>query len=264
MFLKLKLTPVIITFLCIVSACNRGPKVISSADGGAGNEIKSGIFSENPSAESTSGNNQITGEDIHSVVVNEVLPTTKYVYLKVTEGNERYWIATMKQPVKIGEKYYFKGGLLKTNFESAEYNRVFDKVYLVSNLVPENHGNENTSANKPGSWKDNIKTISPNNLVKTNNPNSVKIAELVKDPKKYEGKTILISGECVKVNSNIMGRNWIHLNDGTNNGFDLVITSGDNVQAGTVVSMTGTVVLSKDFGAGYRYDILLENGILQD
>jgi hypothetical protein len=264
MFLKLNLIPAIITFLCIASACSRGPKVISPANGGAGHEIKPEIFSENPSTEPTSGNNQTTGEDIHSVVVNEVLPTTKYVYLKVTEGNEHYWIATMKQPVKIGEKYYFKGGLLKTNFESAEYNRVFEKVYLVSSLVAENHGNENTSTNKTGSWKDNIKTISPSNLGKTDTPNPVKIAELVKDPKKYDGKTILISGECVKVNSHIMGRNWIHLNDGTNSGFDLVITSNDNVQAGSVVSMTGTVVLNKDFGAGYRYDIILENGILQD
>lgn len=262
MIFKYNLTPALISFLVIVSACNRGPKVIAPADNEPVHEKKSGIFSENPSVKSSSDNNQTIAEDIHSVVVNEVLPTTKYVYLNVTEGSEHYWIATIKQPVKTGEKYYFKGGLLKTNFESAEYNRVFEKVYLVSNLVSENHGSENTSTNKTASWTKDIKTISSNNSERNNAQSSVKIAELVKNRKKYEGKTIQISGECVKINPNIMGRNWIHLNDGTNNNFDLVITSGEYVQVGATVGMTGIVVLNKDFGAGYKYDIILENGAI--
>ena len=59
-----------------------------------------------------------------------------------------------------------------------------------------------------------------------------------------------------------MGRNWIHLNDGSSKKYDLVITSANAVEIGENFTMTGTVVLEKDFGAGYKYDILLENGLL--
>jgi hypothetical protein len=63
------------------------------------------------------------------------------MYLYVSEGGEKFWIATRTKDVKVGETYYYKGGLLKTNFESKEYNRVFEKVYLISNLVSTDHSN---------------------------------------------------------------------------------------------------------------------------
>ncbi|MCP4978199.1 MAG: hypothetical protein GY931_18780, partial [Maribacter sp.] len=80
--------------------------------------------------------------------------------------------------------------------------------------------------------------------------------------KKYEGHTIQLSGKCVKVNPNIMDRNWIHLQDGSKNDFDLVITSNTFVPEGSAITIRGTVVLNKDFGAGYKYDLILENGTL--
>ena len=91
---------------------------------------------------------------------------------------------------------------------------------------------------------------------------SVKIAELVANPKKYEGKTIQISGQCVKINPNIMERNWVHLQDGSKDDYDLVITCDVQIPVGHTVTMTGKVVLNKDFGAGYQYDILLEEGVV--
>ena len=71
---------------------------------------------------------------------------------------------------------------------------------------------------------------------------------MVKDPKKYEGKTVQISGKCVKVNPNIMNRNWLHIKDGTKDDFDLVITSDTFFPEGSEVTMKATVVLNKDFG----------------
>ncbi|MCB0471462.1 MAG: hypothetical protein KDC56_00225, partial [Flavobacteriaceae bacterium] len=58
----------------------------------------------------------------------------------------------------------------------------------------------------------------------------------------------------------IMDRNWIHLRDGSKDDYDLVITSTEFVPEGTVVTMKGVVTLNKDFGAGYSYDLILENG----
>ena len=91
---------------------------------------------------------------------------------------------------------------------------------------------------------------------------SIKIAELIKNPKKYEGHSVEISGTCVKANPSILGRNWLHLKDGSRDDYDLVVTTNAIVPVGEEVSLRAVVALNKDFGAGYTYDLLLENGIL--
>ena len=59
-----------------------------------------------------------------------------------------------------------------------------------------------------------------------------------------------------------MGRNWIHIKDGSKDDYDLVITSNTFVKEGSMITIKATVTLNKDFGAGYKYDLILENGII--
>jgi hypothetical protein len=54
----------------------------------------------------------------HNVIVEEVLNTDRYSYLNVTENGEKFWIATPRMEVEIGETYHYTEGLLKQNFES--------------------------------------------------------------------------------------------------------------------------------------------------
>ncbi len=252
--------------LSIVFSCKKGPKVISKSTDAESSEKNTGIFSDEPSIESNSNTNQSFTDDLHRVVVNEILPTSRYVYLNVKEGEKQFWIATRKQDVLKGKTYFYKGGLLKTNFESKEYNRVFETIYLVSNLVAENHSNNSGVLNNSDSKQTQStseKVVIPTHTEKIiEHKGSVKIADLVKDPKKYQGKTIQISGKCVKINPGIMNRNWIHLKDGTKDDFDLVITSDTFVQEGSIITIKALVSLNKDFGAGYKYDLILENGVI--
>jgi len=88
----------------------------------------------------------------------------------------------------------------------------------------------------------------------------ISISDLVADPKKFEGKKIHLKGKCVKINANIMGLHWIHFQDGTKDDYDLVITSKTLVKQGSTVTISAVVVLNKDFGAGYNYDLILEEG----
>jgi hypothetical protein len=164
--------------------------------------------------------------------------------------------------VKKGETYYYKGGLLKTNFESKEYNRVFDKIYLVSSLVAaKNHGNEASVSDYSEETLNTTKQeIEMHTEIVVHRPGSIKIAELVENPKKYEGETIQLDGVCTKINSGIMKRNWIHIKDGSKDDYDLVITSDAFVPEGQAFTMKAVVVLNKDFGAGYKYDLILEQG----
>ena len=86
------------------------------------------------------------------------------------------------------------------------------------------------------------------------------IADLVANAKKLDGQTIQVRGKCVKINPEIMGVNWVHLKDGTNDDYDLVLTTNEVVYEGQIVSFEAVVTLNKDFGAGYKYDLILEEG----
>lgn len=252
-----------------IIACNNGPKVIT-AQSDTDEESNSGIFTNETTDDSnTKTTNQASfANNLHTVVVNEILPTSKYVYLKVTEAGEQFWVATRRQDVALGGTYFFRDGLLKTNYESKEYSRVFEKIYLVSNLVDERHGN-NTENLKNDFTQSDLKEVKkeviPTHTEKIiQHAGSIKISEIVANPKKYEGKTVQITGKCVKINPNIMERNWIHLKDGSKDDYDFVITSDTFVPEGKVITMNALVSLNRDFGAGYRYDLILENGTLID
>lgn len=236
----------------MMARCTQNPKVIATSSDNTGTEEGTGIFSDEQPPAIPDLSKQSLGSDLHTVTVEEVLPTTRYVYLRVKEGQEAFWIATNKQEVSVGESYFYRGGLLKTDFESKEHKRVFDKLYLVSAIVKADHGNQSTPIESQSSSTKPAKDVDVKG--------SVKIADLVANPAKYAGKTIQISGQCVKINPNIMGRNWVHLQDGSKDDYDLVITSAVQIPVGHTVTLTGKVVLNKDFGAGYQYDILLEEG----
>ncbi len=198
---------------------------------------------------------------LHTVVVNEILPTANYTYLNVTEGEKTFWIAVSSTDAKIGETYFYVGGLLKKNFESKTLNKVFDELYLIGNLVSSNHGDEVATASNNNTKVNELATNSEKIKI-TRQKGSIKISEIVNNPKKYAGQTVQIDGECTKINLGIMGKNWIHLKDGSQDDFDLVITSDAMVDVGAVMTIKAEVVLNKDFGAGYKYDLILENGTL--
>ena len=243
-----------IVFFAIASiSCNK-PKVISPENEHINGVSESGIFSD----KNLKGEASQISEDVHIVIVKEVMNTNSYVYAKVVENGEEFWIATSKKELEIGGKYFFRDGLLQTNFESKEFDRVFDKIYLVSNLVSENHAQSSEGSKSETNKDDNNKYLGqPKVKLKDG---SISIAELVGNKNKYEGKTVQLTGRCVKINTNILGRNWIHLKDGTLDSYDLVVTSDIVVPEGHVLTMKGSVILDKDFGAGYKYEILVENG----
>jgi hypothetical protein len=80
----------------------------------------------------------------------------------------------------------------------------------------------------------------------------------------YSGKEIEIRGVVVKVNKQIMGKNWIHIQDGTNSEgkFDLTITSQDLAEVNDEVTFKGKITLEKDFGSGYFYEVIMEEATL--
>ena len=68
-------------------------------------------------------------------------------------------------------------------------------------------------------------------------------------------------GKVVKFSANIMGKNWVHLQDGTGESGinDLTVTTSAVVNKGDTVLVSGVLVIDKDFGYGYSYDVIIED-----
>ena len=93
------------------------------------------------------------------------------------------------------------------------------------------------------------------------------VAELYDERGALSGKTVALRGQVVKYSAGIMGRNWIHLRDGTGDAtagtHDITVTSSGTTAVGDVVLVQGTVAVDKDFGAGYLYAVIVEDASVQ-
>ncbi len=97
--------------------------------------------------------------------------------------------------------------------------------------------------------------------------NSMTVAEVFTKSAELKDQTVLVRGKVVKYNPEIMGRNWVHLRDGTGSAVDdsndLVVTTEDEAEIGEVVTAKGIVRTDMDFGSGYTYKVLIEEATLQ-
>ena len=207
--------------------------------------------------------------NIHKVIAQEVLHVGEYTYLRVLENGIEKWIAAPSTQVEIGQTYYFEKGMEMKNFESKELNRTFETIYFVDRMSTDPEikiqTNAYNSQNKDLSQQ-NSKPISEKQHVEIKPVvDAITIAELYKNMKAYEGKSIKIKGKVTKFNPAILKKNWIHLQDGTefNDRFDLTATIDTEVSVGDIVTIEGTVSLNKDFGYGYTYELLIENAVLE-
>lgn len=129
---------------------------------------------------------------------------------------------------------------------------------LVKNSFSKNEKNQNMNSQNASSKvaleKINV-TIEPCK-------DCIKISDLLANKKNYTGKTIMVKGQVTKYNPSIMGKNWIHIQDGSEFGgsFDLTITTDKQVAVGETVTFEGRIALDKDFGYGYFYNVLMEEG----
>ena len=97
-------------------------------------------------------------------------------------------------------------------------------------------------------------------------PGGTTVADVWANRKSLAGKTVTVRGKVIKFNGGIMGRNWIHIQDGTGDAaegtHDLLVTTDASAKVGDVVTATGTVAVDKDFTAGYAYAVLIEGATI--
>ncbi|MBU1100280.1 MAG: hypothetical protein KKA84_07725 [Bacteroidetes bacterium] len=195
------------------------------------------------------------------VVAEEVLNVASYTYVLVDDYGDKIWIAIPKQEIEIGKKYYYKDFMEMKNFKSEDLDRTFESVLFVQEIRTEPFMLENApEANTPPGSK---KAIGDKITVSVEPAEGgITIADLYENKADLNGKMVKLSGKVTKFNAAIMSKNWVHIQDGTDfdGNFDLTLTTDDVFEIGTIVEVEGAVAIDKDFGFGYKYEVLLENG----
>jgi hypothetical protein len=198
------------------------------------------------------------------VKVKEVLQTSQYTYVYVAEGREKYWCAITKAQVEAGQTYYWRAGMEMKDFKSRELNRTFPSVFFVEDFTDKPILAESLEPQIPNATTGRQMVPQKEGIAVDRAEGGITVAELFANRNDYTGKTIKIKGEVVKFSPGIMNRNWIHMQDGTQDGtdYDLVVTTTDTVAVGTMVTIEGTVALDQDFGFGYTYELLVQDALV--
>jgi len=207
-------------------------------------------------------NQTASKNEVHKIVINEMSDGGNYAYINVNENGNAYWMAIPNTEVKIGETYYYDGGMLMKDFESEHLNKTFDEIIFADGIrqtelpVKKEIKNPHENSNPVASSVEEVKIEQPKG--------GTTLETIFSNKESLSGKSITVKGKVVKVNNGILEKNWVHIVDGTQfeNKKSLTVTTNELIKVGDTVTFKGKITLDRDFGYGYIYDILLEEGEL--
>jgi len=194
--------------------------------------------------------------------VLEVRDIESYTYLRLKTKDGETWAAISRMPVKTGAKVTLENVMVMKDFESRSLKRTFPTI-LFGTLAGAAGNGMAPARSAPAPAPDTPDAKVP----KAGGPNARTVAEIVTKSAELKDKPVLVRGRVVKYNPAIMGKNWVHLRDGSgsaaNDTNDLLVTTANQAKAGDVVTVKGVVRTDRDFGSGYAYKVLVEDATLQ-
>jgi hypothetical protein len=199
--------------------------------------------------------------DLSGKVV-ETMDAASYTYVLIDTGNLKSWAAAPQFAVKVGDNITISDEMPMRNYESKTLKRTFDVVYFTGS-VRVNSQTPTAPAPKPAALPPGHPTApTASNLAGISRADGGQtVAEIIAGKMKFAGQSITVRARVVKFNAAILGKNWLHLRDGsgaagTN---DLTVTTSANVKVGDLVLVTGRLSTDRDFGAGYTYPVIVED-----
>jgi hypothetical protein len=208
--------------------------------------------------------------------VLETIDAASYTYLHLETSAGEAWAAVPQVRLSVGAVVAIVNPQAMADFESKTLGRKFDTIYfgtLEGQGAPSPMGqgaatpHAGVQGGMGGAGSPADANAAPIEVSKAGGATGRTIAELYAQKGDLAGKTVALRGKVVKYSAGIMGRNWIHLQDGTgdagNGTHDITVTSSSTTAVGEVVLVQGTVVVDKDFGAGYRYAVIVEEASVE-
>lgn len=195
--------------------------------------------------------------------VLEVRDVETYTYVRLRTADGETWAAVGRAPLKKGAKVAIEDVMVMNNFESKALKKTFPKI--VFGTLAGTGAAGGMSAGHSGMPKPEY--AGDVKVPKASGADARTVAEVIGKSAELKDKTVLIRGKVVKYSPGIMGKNWIHLRDGSgsaaDNTNDLLVTTTDQTRVGDVVVVKGLVRTDRDFGSGYAYKVLVEEARLQ-
>jgi hypothetical protein len=191
-----------------------------------------------------------TSEDPHGGAVLEVLSAGGYSYLLLATSEGEKWAAVPAAELSVGDTAHIEGAMRMTDFESPSLGRTFESI-LFGTLASEPAAApiaEAPATPAPAAGQDlGVRTV----------------VQIHEEQASIEGGSVTVSGTVTRSTPAILGKNWIHLDDGTGSSelgtHDLTVTTLETVEVGEVVTVTGTVARNVDLGMGYHFAVLVED-----
>lgn len=225
-----------------------------------------------------------TGGTVSGTVL-ETIDASNYTYLRLKTASGEIWAAVNKAPVKKGAKVTVVNAVAMDGFESKTLHRTFEHILFgtlassektvptapagASAALPPGHpatsdaDMKSLSAAQHAAAAAGPADVGPIKVAKAEGANGKTVAEIYANRAALKGATVAVRGKVVKFTVQVMGKNWVHLRDGSGSrekqNDDIALTTTDVVAVGDVVLVRGKVVLDKDFGAGYAYPVLIED-----
>jgi hypothetical protein len=212
---------------------------------------------------------EMAAAGIKAGTVTQTMNAAGYTYLQVDTGDETFWAAAPTTEVEVGDDVIVPPGMPMEDFHSSALDRDFDVVYFVggvqvggmSGMPSEGVGGELPSGHPDIGSQDNA--VEPMLDAGDVEPLSGgrRIGDIIARSEELSGETVSFRGRVVKFNAGIMGKNWLHVQDGTGEPGknDLTVTTDAQAQVGQSVVVTGVVATDRDFGFGYAYDVMIED-----
>ena len=233
----------------------------------------------------------------------EVLKGGGFTYVLIAGEKGEAWVAVPETKVAVGEVCTVVEGQVMQNFSSSTLNRTFKEIIFATGLEGKKsekasapHGGSaavapaaapaaagggfGTAMQKeaggapaaapqagapevtPGSGKA-VVPFADLKVAKASGENAYTVADIFGKGAGLNGKKVKIKAQVVKFSPQIMGKNWLHLQDGTGdpvkNTHDLVVTTTGKAEKGDIVTVEGVLAADKDFGAGYKYSVIIED-----
>lgn len=190
-----------------------------------------------------------------------------YTYLRLQTKDGETWAAVGRATVKVGSEVTIVDPMVMTDFESRAMQRKFDRLVLGTlrgaEGAPAPAANPHAGVAPHGRAVD----VGDVKVAKATGADARTVGEVYAQKTALKDKRVQVRGKVVKVTGEVMGKNWVHLRDGTGSPTDrtddLVVTTRDEARVGDVIVVSGIVRVDRNFGSGYAYPVLIEDAKLR-
>ena len=260
--MRLAVCSFVVGIVTVVTSCGSTHRALAQA------QAPIGVM---PSANTDSSHAQNAMASMSGTVV-EAMNASSYTYVLVDDGAKKVWVAAPQFAVAVGDKVVVPDGTPMRNFQSKTLERTFevvDFVAAVQVVVGGQAGNEPPISAHGGPAHGFMHpsdgqtaaaaAIDLSNIKKAAGGQTV--VELFTNKATLVGKEVIVRGRVVKFTPNVMGTNWMHVQDGTGIPAtnDLTVSTSTSAAVGNTVLVRGKLTTDKDLGFGYRYDVIVEN-----